>query len=911
MRIAITGATGFLGLRLVRELLGQHRSLTVLARRGAAGTLDFIGRFLASAGQPPGLIAELPERITVYRADLTQPRFGMSVAEFAELADDLDVLWHSAADTTLFGNPAALRAVNVGGVRNALALAEAGRRRPMLYHVSTAFVAGGRHHGTVYDDELTDACGFETPYERSKYEAELLVRDWQRRTGRPVVVFRPSILATDRPGDPDLPHPLTDAARSLNAVRQNAALAGLRLGSRPTVRLAGNPDALLNFIPVDDAASIMVQLAGLQPANRVDTYHVVHPREVAAVLMTRAIGEAIGMDISVVRELADPDPLEARMNMLLSVTSHLRHQRRYDDARVRALIPHPPAGDPIDLRYLRGGLALIASAPARAGPMTAAASGQEPAPAGWRQGAEPPASSLVQITSCLRRIREPVHIVADRPGSGRRAVIGGEIGPGQGDCQLIGTLPAIYPEWLGDRGFCEAHGVRFPYAAGEMANGIATTRMVAALARAGLLGFFGAAGLDPAAVEKAAAELSAMLPGRPNWGVNLIHSPNDQALEERVADVLLSGKVPAVSASAYMMLTPAVVRCAATGLTVDRAGRIVRPVRVFAKVSRPEVAGMFLSPAPAGLLAALVARGQLTEDEARLAARVPVAEDVTVEADSGGHTDNRPLSAVLPLILAMRDTIGARQRYPRPVRVGAAGGLGSPHAVAAAFALGAAYVVTGSVNQLAVESGISEDARALLAQADVADVTMAPAADMFEQGVRVQVLSRGTMFARRANRLYEAYRTYPSLAAIPADERAAIEGGILHATLGETWAQTRNFWLAREPEQVARAEQDPRHQMALTFRWYLGKATRWAIDGEVSRRADYQLWAGPAVGAFNRWTSGSFLEAPGERTVTQIALNLMEGAAVITRAQQARSHGVPVPAEAFAFTPRRLTPLSG
>ncbi len=84
---------------------------------------------------------------------------------------------------------------------------------------------------------------------------------------------------------------------------------------------------------------------------------------------------------------------------------------------------------------------------------------------------------------------------------------------------------------------------------------------------------------------------------------------------------------------------------------------------MFAKVSRPEVAEKFMSPAPAELLAALVARGQLTDSEARLAARVPVAEDVTVEADSGGHTDNRPLGAVLPAVLALRDA--AR----RPVRV--------------------------------------------------------------------------------------------------------------------------------------------------------------------------------------------------------------------------------------------------
>lgn len=526
----------------------------------------------------------------------------------------------------------------------------------------------------------------------------------------------------------------------------------------------------------------------------------------------------------------------------------------------------------------------------------------------WQPGPDPPVFSPAQITPYLHRIRDPVHVVAGATGAERGAGIGGAIAiaSARTGYPLVGTLPPVYPEWLGDRGFCEAHGVRFPYVAGEMANGIATTRMVVALARAEMLGFFGAAGLGPAAIDKAVAELSATLPGRPNWGVNLIHSPNEQALEDQVADLLLSRGVPAISASAFMSLTPAVVRCAATGLTLDRAGRIVRPVRMFAKVSRPEVAGMFMNPAPGDLLAALVARGQLTADEARLAARVPVAEDVTVEADSGGHTDNRPLGAVLPAILAMRDETVARHRYPRPVRVGAAGGLGSPQGVAAAFALGAAYVLTGSVNQLAVESGVSDDARALLAQADIPDVTMAPAADMFEQGVKVQVLRRGTMFAARATRLYETYRGYSSLAMIPPDVRAALEADVLHATFDEIWAETREFWIARDPEQIARADRDPRHQMALVFRWYLGKSSRWAIDGETDRRTDYQLWAGPAVGAFNRWTHGSFLAAPGERTVTQIALNLLEGAAVISRAHQARTCGVPVPAAAFAFTPRPL-----
>ena len=526
---------------------------------------------------------------------------------------------------------------------------------------------------------------------------------------------------------------------------------------------------------------------------------------------------------------------------------------------------------------------------------------------GWRAGASPPAFDPRQIAAYLQQVREPLHIVSGGPGPGLGVAPGGGIAAAAaGDFQLVGLLPPLYPEWLGDRAFCEAHGVRFPYVAGEMANGIATTRMVIALARAEMLGFFGAAGLGLESVERAVHELSGVLGGRPGWGVNLIHSPAEPALEERVADLLLRRGVRRISASAFMEITPALARCAAAGLTLDPAGRIVRPVHMFAKVSRPEVAEKFMSPAPGQVLAALVARDQLTESEARLAARVPVAEDVTVEADSGGHTDNRPLGAVLPAILALRDTLVARFGYECPIRVGAAGGLGSPQGVAAALALGAAYVLTGSVNQLAVEAGVSDDARALLAQADLADVTMAPAADMFEMGIQVQVLRRGTMFAARARRLYDTYRGYPSIEAIPAGLRGTLERDVLHATLDEIWAETRSFWQQRDPAELARAEQDPRHRMALVFRWYLGKSSRWAIDGETARRADYQLWAGPAVGAFNRWTAGSFLAAPAERTVTQIALNLLEGAAVVTRAHQARTYGVPIPPEAFTFVPRRL-----
>ncbi len=525
-----------------------------------------------------------------------------------------------------------------------------------------------------------------------------------------------------------------------------------------------------------------------------------------------------------------------------------------------------------------------------------------------------PAFDAPDLAAIAAEPRRTVHVV--REGADRAGVRDGRIGLAiEGDVSsqprpnaypLLATLPPLYPEWLGDRSFCEAHALRFPYVTGEMANGIATPRLVVAMARAHMLGFFGAAGLVPARVEAAVTSIARELEGTDlSWGANLIHSPQEPDIENAVCDLFLRHGVARVCASAFMSLTPAVVRYAVAGLHLDN-GRIARSTHLFAKVSRPELAETFMSPAPAAILETLLRDGKITREQAELAKRVPLACDITIEADSGGHTDNRPLSVLLPLVLATRDRVARKMEYEEPIRVGAGGGIGSPAAVAAAFSMGAAYVLTGSVNQGAVESGLSEEGRRMLATAGMADVMMAPAADMFEMGVRVQVLKRGTMFGPRATKLYELYREHASLEAMPQPVREKLERDVLGAKVDEIWASTRAYFGERDPREIERAQREPKHRMALVFRWYLGLSSRWAIDGDPARKLDYQIWCGPAMGAFNDWVKGSFLEPAEKRTAVQIALNLLEGAAVITRAQQLRSYGVPVPASAFHFVPRPL-----
>src|SRR5690606_1164007 len=131
--------------------------------------------------------------------------------------------------------------------------------------------------------------------------------------------------------------------------------------------------------------------------------------------------------------------------------------------------------------------------------------------------------------------------------------------------------------------------------------------------------------------------------------------------------------------------------------------------------------------------------------------------------------------ALLPAITRLRDSMVKQHGYRRRIRVGAAGGIGTPPAAAAAFVLGADFILTGSVNQCTVESGTSEAAKDLLQQAELQDMAYAPAGDMFELGARVQVLRKGLLFPARANRLYELYRQYDSLDELDVSTRKQIE----------------------------------------------------------------------------------------------------------------------------------------
>lgn len=471
---------------------------------------------------------------------------------------------------------------------------------------------------------------------------------------------------------------------------------------------------------------------------------------------------------------------------------------------------------------------------------------------------------------------------------------------------VVGWVPELFPERLGDSSFLSTHGVRYPYAAGAMAGGIGSVELVVAMAQAGMLAGFGTGGLSLERIERAILGVRKDLGGAQNYEFNLLYDPLSPQRELATANLYLQHEVRRISASGYMALTLPLVLYRARGLSRAADGQLVAENHILAKLSRPEVAREFMSPAPGALLEHLVATGELTKFQAELAAQIPMAEDITVEADSGGHTDNQALIPLLSSTCDLRDEIVHARGYARPVRVGAAGGIATPATVAAAFAAGAQYVVTGSINQSCREAGTCDLVKQMLCQVDIGGVDMAPAADLFEMGGRVQVLKHRTLFAPRAKKLLEVYRAHGSWEEISEKERKQLEERFFRRSFAEVWHEVEQYLRESDPGRLEAAHHNPKQRLGMAFKWYLHMAWIWAIEGTVERAVDFQVWCGPAMAAFNRWAQGSFLQGPEERRVAVVAMNLLHGAAALLRARFLALQGICLPPSAFQFRPRRF-----
>jgi long-chain acyl-CoA synthetase len=199
MSVLVTGGTGFVGKAVLARLCEQPTYdkifLLVRPRQGVSPeqrVAEICGRMF-----PRGRLPALLARIRAVSGDLTAPGLGLAETDIETLKAEVHQVLHVGASTD-FGTPLAeSRLNNVEGTRHALDLsvnlAETGVLRRFDY-VSTAYVCGTKA-GLVTEEQLERGQTFSNNYEQSKYEAELLVREYRSRLK--IAIYRPSIVVGD------------------------------------------------------------------------------------------------------------------------------------------------------------------------------------------------------------------------------------------------------------------------------------------------------------------------------------------------------------------------------------------------------------------------------------------------------------------------------------------------------------------------------------------------------------------------------------------------------------------------------------------------------------------------------------------------------------------------------------------
>jgi trans-AT polyketide synthase, acyltransferase and oxidoreductase domains len=439
------------------------------------------------------------------------------------------------------------------------------------------------------------------------------------------------------------------------------------------------------------------------------------------------------------------------------------------------------------------------------------------------------------------------------------------------------TLKATH---LGSSTFKTRYNTSYAYYAGAMYKEIASKELVVTLGLSGLLGIYGSGGVRTKDVALALDYIINKLDRGQSFGANLLCNLANPLLEMEIIELYLEKRVSILEASAFMQITKPLVYYRVAGIVrAKNSDGFEARTKIIAKVSRRETALMFLKPPPPKIIAELLADGKITAIQAQASSQFPMADDICVEADSGGHTDMGNLSVLLPDIRRLRDEICTELNYPVKVGLGAAGGIGTAESAAAAFFLGADFIVTGSINQCSVEAGTSDAVKDLLQRMSADATDYAPAGDMFELGAKVQVLKKGLFFPARANRLYELWKFSASWEDIPLKLRNEIETRYFARSFDEVYAETRAYYLQTLPKEIERAEKDPKHKLALVFRWYFIHTMRLSKEGDPTKQVDFQIHCGPACGAFNAWVRGTDLENWRNRHVDKIAFKILDGCA--------------------------------
>lgn len=343
--VLLTGATGFLGRHLLRDLLLSGQRVAVLARDSRDGRAENrIKELLDSWGKT--LERPLPCPVVLH-GDLTSEDLGLSPTDRRWLGRHCEAVLHAAANLSFRPTPDGEPwKTNVNGTQTLLRLASE-LKIPRWHHISTAFVCG-KGEGPIQESDLDRGQLFHNPYEQSKCEAEKCVREAK---GISATIYRPSVIVGDsRTG---YTSSFVGFYRFLELANR---LANLEKGQRRLpvrVRLQG--DESCDLVPVDWVSRAVVELLA-RPSEHGRTFHLVSraPATTRFILDTAAVELGIeGIELVGSTEMGEPSRLEEMLlEGLQEYWPYLGGTPAFCDRNTVAALPHLPSPN-VDAAMLR------------------------------------------------------------------------------------------------------------------------------------------------------------------------------------------------------------------------------------------------------------------------------------------------------------------------------------------------------------------------------------------------------------------------------------------------------------------------------------------------------------------------------------------------------------------------------
>jgi thioester reductase-like protein len=284
----LTGGTGLLGSYLLRDCLGAGLRVAVLARGGKGESArQRVENLLARWEQEEQVLLSRP---VVLEGDLTRPGLGLASGSRRWIGENCRGVIHNAARLTFFGasRQGEPWQTNVLGTRSVLDLCEAFGLREFHY-VSTAYVCG-RREGRILESELNVGQALGNDYERSKLEAEEMVRAATFLDS--LTVYRPSVIVGDsRTGYASTFYGYYAMVKLAHTLAGEVVLGSTR-SQQVAAALGLTGGECKNFVPVDWVSAVMAFVVG-HPGLHGKTYHLTSSRPTPVAMWSRAIQEAV------------------------------------------------------------------------------------------------------------------------------------------------------------------------------------------------------------------------------------------------------------------------------------------------------------------------------------------------------------------------------------------------------------------------------------------------------------------------------------------------------------------------------------------------------------------------------------------------------------------------------------------